>query len=457
MTTAKRTPPQRRLRALLLGSELASGAAWGAVGATLAGSSGARAALTAHGSAGADSLAPLLLTLAALPLGSLVGAPALDFVSRAGGRRPAMLTCAVLTVLGCLLAAADRSFLCVTGIGVVGLGVGGYAIVAPKLAHELAEHGHRRLMPRMRAAAPAGAGLAVLAGALGALLSPAQGVACAWTTPQLAAIGSLLLMLTLPETPQWYAAQGRVDAAYAALQRMLGGLEAAVGIDWVMMDTGTRGEQHPIGRSDLAIKRVRRTVVAGLLLEAVQALPLGLASLCLGPSLLAQAVGAADAAGTGMTTLPVGIAAVLAAAWAAIALLGTRRRGDRYAYAWILAGIGASACGITLLALADTVHGVGLVALLAGVDALLVACQFLAVAPACTGSIDPLVPPWLLRSQRRAVATLRPLVQLVSVTAPALLLALVPAPTAIGVVLGCQVLSLLIAVVTLPWALAAMR
>ena len=126
-------------------------------------------------------------------------------------------------------------------------------------------------------------------------------------------------------------------------------------------------------------------------------------------------------------------------------------------YAWILGGVGASACGVTLLALAGTVHGTGLIVLLAGVMVLLVACQFLAVTPACTGNIDPLVPPWLLRSQRRAAAALRPLVQLVSVLVPALLLARAPVAVAVGVVLSCQVLCLIAAVAALPWVLRALR
>lgn len=455
MATARRTPAQNRLRALLISSAVASGAAWGAVGSSLAVDAGARAALTAHGGPGAQSLPTVLLVLAALPLGSLVGAPALDVVSRAWGRRPAVLVCAALTSLGCLAAVCDRPLLRAAGIGVIGMGTGGYAIVAPKLAHELAEHGHRRLMPRVRATAPAGAGLALACGALGARLAPGQGVTCSWLVPLLAAVVSLLLALSLPETAHWYAAHGRLEAAYAALRRMLGSLEAAIGIDRVMMDTGTLGEQHPLGRDDLSIVRVRRTVVAGLLLEVVQALPLGLASLCLGPPLLAEAAGAA--AGPGLAPGPLGVVAALASSWAAIALLGARRRGGHLAYAWILGGVGASACGVTLLALASTVHGTGLIVLLAGVMVLLVACQFLAVTPACTGSIDPLVPPWLLRSQRRAAAALRPLVQLVSVLVPALLLARAPVAVAVGVVLSCQVLCLIAAVAALPWVLRALR
>ena len=455
MATATRTPAQKRLRALLISTTLASGAAWGALGASFAEDASTRATLTAHGLLDAQSLPALLLVLAALPLGSAVGAPALDVVSHTWGRRPAALACSALTAIGCPLAACDGHLLRAAGLGVVGMGLGGYAIVAPKLAHELAEHGHRRLMPRVRATAPAGAGLALACGALGAWLSPGHGVAPAWAVPLVAATVSLLLVLSLPETPHWYAAQGRLEEAYAALRRMVGSLEAAIGIDRVMMDTGTRGEQHPLGRGDLSIARVRRTVAAGLLLELVQALPLGLAALCLGPPLLARA---ADAdAGSAQVPVPLGVAAALAASWVAVGLAGTRRRGDHLAYAWIIGGVGASACGVTLLALAGTIHGSGLVALLTGVLVVLVACQFLAVTPACTGSIDPLVPPWLLRSQRRAAAMIRPAVQLASVLVPALLLALTPAPVALGAALGCQVLCLVVAVATLPWALRALR
>ena len=64
---------------------------------------------------------------------------------------------------------------------------------------------------------------------------------------------------------------------------------------------------------------------------------------------------------------------------------------------------------------------------------------------------------WLLRSQRRAAAALRPLVQLVSVLVLALLLVCVPVAVVVGVVLSCQVLCLIAAVAALPWVLRALR
>ena len=83
MATATRAPAQRRLRALLVSSALVSGAVWGAVGVSLAVDAQARAALDGRGPQG---LALVLLVLAALPLGSLTGAPVLDAVSHAFGR-----------------------------------------------------------------------------------------------------------------------------------------------------------------------------------------------------------------------------------------------------------------------------------------------------------------------------------------------------------------------------------
>ena len=67
-----------------------------------------------------------------------------------------------------------------------------------------------------------------------------------------------------------------------------------------------------------------------------------------------------------------------------------------------------------------------------------------------------MVPPFLLRSQSRASAVIRPLVQIVSVLGPTALL-LVSAEVAIAVVLACQVASMLLALAALPRALAVLR
>lgn len=266
--------------------------------------------------------------------------------------------------------------------------------------------------------------------------------------PLASALTACALVASLPETPHWYATRGRLDAAHEALKRVHGALEAAVAIDWVVLEAGMQGEQHPLGVDDLRIRQVRRTVLAGLVLELVQALPLGLAAVCLAPWAL-SAVG-------GRSWVPLWPALVLAGLWALLAAAGSRRRSERLLYAWVLGGTGVSACAVVLLVLLERLHGVGALVLLIIVAGLLVGGQYVAVVPACTGGIDPMVPPWLLRSQRRAGAVIRPLVQLLAVLGPAALL-LVSTRVAIAVVLTCQLASMLLALLALPRAMDILR
>ncbi|QPL04884.1 MULTISPECIES: MFS transporter [Actinomyces] len=453
MTLGPRPAAQLRLRALLVLAGTVHGAAWGAVGMTLLGDDDAPAILALDGprvTSEADLLTCLLL-VAALPLGSLLGAPALDRLSHTLGRRPAVMSAAALIAVGALLPTPGGLILTLSGALAVGLGLGGLTIVLPKLAHELAAPGHRRLMPRTWAVAPVGAAGAVAAGALASLAEPRGAVVGAWAVPAVLATLVLLLATALPETPHWYTAQNRLEAAHASLVRMHGALEAAVAIDWVLLDAGTRGDQARLSRSDLTIRRVRQVVVAGLLLELVQALPLGLAALVLTPPLLAGRVPEG--------WVPAGPLAMLALLWGGAGLCGLlRRRAHHLAYAWVMVGTGVSVCGTVLLALLGSVGPVGDVVVLLAASTLMVAGQYVAVVPACAGGVDPLVPPWLLRSQRRAVAALRPLVQLVSVGGAVLVLALAPSSAVmLGLVLGGQLLSLLLALLALPRAVAALR
>lgn len=446
MTTATRSAMRRRLVAHLACVGAAAGAVWGALGVSLADDGAARAALSQESDGSAGRIALLVALLSAIPLGSLLGAPVLDLVSHVAGRRSAVLAAGVLVALGAAVGVAPGSWTAVPSGAVTGLGIGGYAIVVPKLAHELSVRGHRRLVPRVRALAPAGAGLTLVASACGGAIAPGQSRACAWAVPASLALAGSALAMGLPETPHWYAARGRLDAAYEALKRMHGVLEAAVAIDWVRLDAGMQGEQHPLAVDDLRIAQVRRTVLAGLVLEAVQALPLGLTAICLAPWAL----------GDGGGPVPVRPLIVLGLSWTALAVVGARRRSERFPLAWVLGGTGASACAVVLLLLLDGLDGGGALVLLVVVAGLLVGGQYVAVVPACTGSIDPMVPPWLLRSQRRASAVIRPLVQIVSVLGPTALL-LVSAEVAIAVVLACQVASMLLALAALPRALAVLR
>lgn len=456
MATARRYSAQRRLRLLLALLGACTGAAWGAVAVCLALDPAVVTAVGAHGGASADAVVRAAVLLAAIPVGAFVGAGALDAVSHGWGRRPAILASSLLVALGAVLASVSGSVVRDLAVLVIGVGVGGSGIVVPKLAHELAERGHRRLTPRVRALAPSGAAAAVCLGLASDRSDLASGATVAWMVVVALALCAALVELGLPETPHWYAARNRLGAARDSLRRMNGPSATSEALDRemesVVLDAGMQGEQHPISVEDLRVPSIRQTVLAGFLLEVVQCLPLGLASLALAPVLIAGAL-ADGGTSTGLSA-PVALACL---AWVLLGALALRRRGDRLMYAWILVGTGLSACGTLLLFLLPEFGsraGAVIIAVVAVIDVL---AQYVCVVPACTGGIDPHVPPWLLRSQRRGSAVVRPLVELVEVVGPLLLALLAPVRTGVAVVLVLQVVTLIAALVALPRAVAALR
>lgn len=217
MTTATQSSAQRRLRVHLGLVGTTTGAVWGAVGLSLVDGVAVRTALSAAPTARTALLMAALL--AAIPVGSLLGAPVLDLLSHAVGRRPAALASGVLVAVGAATAAAPRLWTGVAGGLVAGLGIGGYTIVVPKLAHELSERGHRRLVPRVRALTPAGAGTALVIGVSGGALLPGWGAACAWMAPLASALTACALVASLPETPHWY---GPVEDSMPLMRRSNG-------------------------------------------------------------------------------------------------------------------------------------------------------------------------------------------------------------------------------------------
>ena len=106
MTTATQSSAQRRLRVHLGLVGTTTGAVWGAVGLSLVDGVAVRTALSAAPTARTALLMAALL--AAIPVGSLLGAPVLDLLSHAVGRRPAALASGVLVAVGAATAAAPR-------------------------------------------------------------------------------------------------------------------------------------------------------------------------------------------------------------------------------------------------------------------------------------------------------------------------------------------------------------
>lgn len=161
--------------------------------------------------------------------------------------------------------------------------------------------------------------------------------------------------------------------------------------------------------------------------------------------------------GHSVRTGPAGIGlAVVVTIWLLWAGIGYRRRGERLRVAWAGLGAARAALTTTCLALAPSVSGDGQICLVAGVSTLLVAAQYVLAIPACTGGLDPAVPPWPLRSQRRATALIRPLCEVVSVIGPVLAFAVSPW-VALAAVLGAQILGLVLVLLALPHATAILR
>ncbi|MCW1065388.1 MFS transporter, partial [Streptococcus anginosus] len=85
----------------------ATGGAWGSVALALAHDHASASLL--QGQAATAETVRIIVLLAALPLGALVGALPLDLVSHALGRRPATLVCATLAMVGAVVGAVSAA------------------------------------------------------------------------------------------------------------------------------------------------------------------------------------------------------------------------------------------------------------------------------------------------------------------------------------------------------------
>lgn len=457
MTNFSQPHAQRRLRVFAATIGLLNGVAWGNVGVLIL-----RAQQeTTSSSSWYLHANSLLLLLGALPALLLVGAFPGDFISRKLGRKTGSLVCLGLIVLGSLLQIFGGRSGSLTGnywagLALLGIGLGGINIILPKILHELAARGHRRLLPGARAFLPAGAGIELGAAWVASQTSGNTSVLlCGGLLALALALVALGLQAQLPESPHWYIRRGKTEQAHASLVHMHGELEGAAALDWVKLDAETRGAQQPLGQVDLGIPQIRETVLAGLVLEMVQALPLGLAGITLVPLVMNHYSVGGDGS-TGNTMLVHSGLLAVALSWVLISLLAQLRRGEHRRYLWLVGGITLAACATTLSVLLPRLSGMVGTMLAGALAVILVAAQYVLVMPACTGGIDALVPPWLLRSQRRASAVFRPIAQAVAVLTPVALLQF-GVETAVVVLFGLQMGSLLLALLVLPRALRLLR
>ena len=382
--------------------------------------------------------------IAALSLPSLLSAILTPHLSEHIGRRIPNCVGAVTLAAGSLVIASTCAVAagaseagtgvvvsyCV-GYALLGLGYGALWSLLPRTAHELSLRGHARLVPRANSLLGVGGGVGIALGFV-------HGVG-----PLLPLVGfSLALLIAaslLPESPAWYASQGREIDAFLALKSLHGALEASVEIDHVRLDAEMAREQHPLRLRDVAIPQVRSALVTALALVCVQEAPLVVAILIFTPALLAGV----GAAGWMQLTFAAGVVFVALATLTAVSRVG--------AYRFLRASLGSvgavlsSMIGVAVF----SVNGeIGPVAMLI-VALLMMAAQRICIYPACHGAIDPRIPPWLVTWQRQSVITLNVVARTFALILGGVTVFL-PGGVALGVYFGLQCIALILLLVRLP-------
>ena len=385
--------------------------------------------------------------IAALSLPSLLSAILTPRLSEHIGRRIPHCVGAVTLAAGSLVIASTCAVAagaseagtgvvvsyCV-GYALLGLGYGALWSLLPRIAHELSLRGHARLVPRANSLLGVGGGVGIALGfvhGVGPLL------------PSVTLVGfSLALLIAaslLPESPAWYASQGREVDAFLALKSLHGALEASVEIDHVRLDAEMAREQHPLRLRDVAIPQVRSALLTALALVCVQEAPLVVAIIIFTPAMLAGV----GAAGWMQLTFAAGVVLIALATLTAVSRVGTYRflRAS-------LGSVGAVLSSMIGVAVFSVNGEIGPVAMLI-VALLMMAAQRIWIYPACHGAIDPRIPPWLVTWQRQSVIALN-----VVARACALILGgftvFLPGGVALGLYFGLQCIALILLLVRLP-------
>ena len=385
--------------------------------------------------------------IAALSLPSLLSAILTPRLSDYIGRRIPNCVGAVTLAAGSLVIASDCAVAAgasEAGMGVVvsycvgyallGLGYGALWSLLPRTAHELSLRGHARLVPRANSLLGVGGGVGIALGfvhGVGPLL------------PSVTLVGfSLALLIAaslLPESPAWYASQGREVDAFLALKSLHGALEASVEIDHVRLDAEMAREQHPLRLRDAAIPQVRSALLTALALVCVQEAPLVVAIIIFTPALLAGV----GAAGWMQLTFAAGVVLIALATLTAVSRVGAHRflRAS-------LGSVGAVLSSMIGVAVFSLNGEIGPVTMLI-VALLMMAAQRIWIYPACHGAIDPRIPPWLVTWQRQSVITLNVVARVCALILGGFTVFL-PGGVALGVYFGLQCIALILLLVRLP-------
>ncbi|MCT2997563.1 sugar porter family MFS transporter [Propionibacterium freudenreichii] len=394
----------------------------------------------------------LCATLVAAPRGAVLrvatvsGAALLGVIvaylsARLVGRRLQGVAAALLVVAGGVLTplAAPIHWPGLLGPALAGLGAGVLTIVAPLLARELAANSRHQVAGSTGFGLPLGLGATQLV-AVAAVAVELPVERLVWPT-----IGALALLVgILPESPVWLATHRTMERSYAAMVRLFGTLEASIELDWVLMARDMAAEERRLRWRDLRLPGMKRTVTAGAVLALVREAPLGLAALVLVPAVAGEL--ASPRAATvallvlGLTATGVGVTTAL-----------HRFRG--FGFARLIAGLALALVGLSLMTLATHVHGGGALVLVLVATLGLAVAQFVLVTPAARGSVEPLVPPWLVRAHTTSTHVLAAAARVICLTAPAALVATRgPATTAMVATL-VEIVVLIVLTAALPQAL----
>ncbi len=166
-----------------------------------------------------------ILLLPGAALGALIGGRLADRL----GRRMALLLCGVIFLVGALGCALSPGFgLLVLFRFLLGLGVGAAAVICPVYLAEMAPKNARaRMVTINELMIVTGQLLAFAINALIGVLSDGQGE---WRimlgVAAIPAVGLIVGMLVLPESPRWLALRGRTEEARTVLHRSRSEAEA---------------------------------------------------------------------------------------------------------------------------------------------------------------------------------------------------------------------------------------